>query len=1826
MNYTRLLYIFFPILFFSFFPITARSQSTGNAFCIDASVFCGNQTITYPATYTRPPHPGITAEAGPSYGCLGTQPNPAWFFMQIGDPGPIIIKITNRVPEVIPATDYDIDFICWGPFTSPTGACPNGLTASKITDCSYSADHMEICTIPNALTGEFYLLMITNFSNEPTDISFSQTNFGSPGAGNTNCNIVINCSILSLSPVATPCDELAGTFTINGTVEFTNPPATAGSTLTITDATAIPPIQLTFNPPFNSPMDFTIPNVPCDGLTHHIVAEFPTSVNPCSFSGPVDSPPTPCPVAVISGGGSICNDGNSHTNVNINITGASGPFDFTYAIDGVSQTPVVGFNGPFPYQISTNTPGSYTVVSVSNSHCPGTASGSATVALLPLPAAPVQTGGPFYTCGTGSVTLTANDIAGTTINWYDAATNGTLLFSGNPFLTPPVSSSTTFYAEAVTNTGGCKSAARTPFIAEVRAIPTVNAVTPSICSGDFTSISMTSTPPGATFSWNSVSSNPPGAIACCYTNPGSGNDITDQLTNTTTNPATATYSVVPFLNQCTGTANPVSVLVNPLPQPSFTSGPASVCKDIPGNVYTTEAGKSNYLWSIPPGAAVTAGGTPASNSVTITWTTTGAHTLSVLYTEPSTLCTAVTPATISVLVKPLPLPSLNSAVSSACQGIAGNVYTTDASMNNYVWSISGGTITAGGDAVSNTATVTWNTVGAGSISVNYIDPSTGCTAPSPTSFPVTIKALPVPSITSSATLNPCRGIPGNVYTTQAGQDNYSWSVTGGTITSGGDALSNTATVTWNTVGPQSISVNYVDHTTQCTAVNPAVFNVTVRDLPSPSFTAGPATVCKGIAGNVYTTLPGMNNYIWTIPPGATVTAGGTPSSNSVTITWNNPGVETIKVNYTDPAFSCTAVAPATFDITINPLPLPQIVSTAGTVCRNIPGNLYTTEAGMNNYSWTITGGTITAGGTPTSNSATVTWNTVGTGYIYVNYINADACTAVSPTSFPVTVNALPVPTITSSVPSSICRGIPGNVYTTEAGNDNYVWTINGGTITSGGDPLSNTATVTWNTVGPGSISVNYTDPFTQCTAALPRTFDVTVKDLPSPSFLSGPLSVCQQVTGNVYITEAAKTGYLWSITGGTITAGGTPTSNTATVTWNTVGTGKIFVNYTEPSTSCTAAAPTEYDVTVRAVPLPTIIGSFSACVNTPGYQYFTEAGKSNYAWNVTGGTTSPGPSPDIINVLWTSTGTYTISVDYTDADGCNATTPTVRNVDVTVLPVPSLAGVNTICTGFTSTYTTDTGKQNYTWTVSSGGTIVGSSTSSSVDIQWNTTGAQTVSVNYSLGSGCTALVPTSKTVNVHQSTAPVVLSSANPLCEGASATYTTQTGMNTYTWTIAPGGVINSGGDGFSFVNVTWNASTNQWVRSNFINSFGCASASPTEYTVNINPLPVATIDGALSVCQDFPSTYAYQTTTIDPLTSYNWQILAGSGTITPAAASNPVSINWNAAGNAKLKVSATSAAGCFASKTTDITVNPKPAVSFISCFDPVTTRNAKRFILKGGKPLFPPAATPQGEYIITPLTPALQYDALSGNYYFNPSLVPGNSSQAFSITYRYTNQFGCPNTTTQPVAITVDPSNATFVCGNDFTDNRVNPAKKYKTTFISGHCWMAENLSYGTNAASGQPQTDNCIAERYYLPSDPACTLYGGLYQWDELLQYQNADGPDYQGLCPPGWHVPSETEWQTLINGADPLFPPPNSNGLVGSILKDAFGSFKTLTNGIIYNGENLTFTNGTPSVTMFWTSTQESKDRSVARGMNDPYDPSISRYVANPSDAFSVRCIKD
>lgn len=173
------------------FDICVSTPDEGSI-CDFAQPFCTGTTYNFPA--------GVgtgTGEVGPNYGCLSNTPNPVWYYLKVSGSGPIEIYMYGDASD-------DIDFACWGPFVSPTTPCTAELTAGDDTpthsvsgsssdypsvnmiDCSFDSQDMEWCYIPNPQIGEYYVLLITNYSNQYQNIVFSQ----SSGSGATDCSII----------------------------------------------------------------------------------------------------------------------------------------------------------------------------------------------------------------------------------------------------------------------------------------------------------------------------------------------------------------------------------------------------------------------------------------------------------------------------------------------------------------------------------------------------------------------------------------------------------------------------------------------------------------------------------------------------------------------------------------------------------------------------------------------------------------------------------------------------------------------------------------------------------------------------------------------------------------------------------------------------------------------------------------------------------------------------------------------------------------------------------------------------------------------------------------------------------------------------------------------------------------------------------------------------------------------------------------------------------------------------------------------------------------------------------------------------------------------------------------------------------------------------------------------------------------------------------------------------------------------------------------------------------------------------------------------------
>lgn len=177
--------------------------------CATSSSICSEDGLNYGNTT------GVTSLG--QIGCLFTSPNPTFFTIQVVTSGPINYLLTqSTTPGGTP--NLDVDYAAWGPFTTQAQVCAaiaggqaplTGLT----TGCSYSAAPTENFNIANAVAGQFYVILITNFSNQPGYITLTQTNFGTTSGATLCCpeaDFTYSSSTYCIDPsVANPIATLA---------------------------------------------------------------------------------------------------------------------------------------------------------------------------------------------------------------------------------------------------------------------------------------------------------------------------------------------------------------------------------------------------------------------------------------------------------------------------------------------------------------------------------------------------------------------------------------------------------------------------------------------------------------------------------------------------------------------------------------------------------------------------------------------------------------------------------------------------------------------------------------------------------------------------------------------------------------------------------------------------------------------------------------------------------------------------------------------------------------------------------------------------------------------------------------------------------------------------------------------------------------------------------------------------------------------------------------------------------------------------------------------------------------------------------------------------------------------------------------------------------------------------------------------------------------------------------------------------------------------------------------------------------------------------------
>jgi uncharacterized protein (TIGR02145 family) len=1822
--------ILFFFILFTGLPFLTSGQPGGNTTCQTSDPFCGSNAYTYPAG-TCGISGGCNAQPGPCYSCLSTTPNPAWFYLEISTSGNLIINITENPYR-------DVDFCCWGPFTSPTGDCQSGLTCAKVVSCSYSPSGNETCTINGAQAGEFYILLITNYSNQPTDITFTQSNYGLPGAGSTNCNIVVYCSLSSLSANPTACNAATNTFDINGSMDFSNAPPTG--TLTITDQTAIPPVSQTFFPPFVSPQVYSLTGITCDGQPHNLLAAFSDSAT-CLKTHTCLAPPSTCPVATISGGGTVCNNGTNTGTVNINITNGAPPYSFTYAINSVPQIPIANYSGPFPYVITAFGSGTYTMISVSDAACSGTVSGTAIVLFVPLPTVTLTplnpvciTALPFPLSGGAPAGGTYSG-TGVTAGIFDPSAAG-------------VGPHTITYT--YTDNNNCTNSAQSILTVDPIPIVTVNIAASQICSGTQTNVSFQSTVPGSTYTWTATSTS---VYLTGFSN-GSGAVINQTLVNSGNTTDSVTYTVTPHANGCNG--NPVIFSIKVFPVPDAISNPASqtICSNTSATINLTSGfTTTTFTWTATGSSPQVSGYSNGSgNVINQTLINSGPSNETVTYKIVPVGNGCLGDTVIStVIVRPYPDLSNNPLNKSICNNTSTSVTLSSSFAGTlFTWTTTPSSVNVSGYSDNSAPTILLNQTllnsgfTTGNVIYHITPHNNGCnglvTDYTVNVFPVP-DVLPVPSSQSV-----CSGQQTSIsLNSDVTGTTFTWTATGSSPNVTGFSAGSGSTIA-QTLSNSGFTVTTVTYhitpsASGCTGTSSDVV-VTVFPLPGLSNNPAAKQQCNNLPTNInLTSNVAGTMFTWTCTP-SSGNVGGWSNNPLPTILLNqtltNSGfsIETVTYHITANANGCTG---NTTDYVVTVYPAPNLSNSPlnETICKGGNTNLNLTSGVAGTlFTWTCTpssgfvvGYSDNAVPTTLLNQTLDNLTNIDETVTYHLTPHANGCDG-PPTDYVVTVKPRPILTVTPMF-KTICSGDPvALTLTASCAGTTFSWIpqlVTGnvtGFASGSGTVINDILTDNITTAGIVTYTVSL-----QAGGCIGNDTVFTIHVNPTPHLTTNPLAsvMCSASTTNISLTsDVAGATFVYTATGSSPNVTGFSGGINPVISQTLTNTGfniETVTYHITPSAGGCNGPLANYTVTVYPVPdLSNIPPAEQICNNQSTNLVLTShVAGTLFTWtctpssgNVVGWSNNNIPTT-FLNQPLVNTGFAIETVTYhitPHANGCNGP---VTDFVVTLVSKPDLTNsppAKQICNN-TPTNVTLTSNVNgtlFTWIASgSSGNISGYSNNAVPTILLNQTlsnsGFNIETVTYRIvphANGCAG-----DTTNYIMTVYPTPDMTNNPLAKWQCNNTQTNIGLTSnvtgtlFTWTCTPSSGNVTGwsnnaiptvllnqtlaNSGFAIETVTYHITPHANNCNGLVYNY-IVTVYPTA-DVYFNPVSQSVCSGQSTNVQNLSHV---------PGTTFVWTASGSSGNVSGYSAGSGTSIQQtliNSSYNIETVTYAVSptASGCpGTSSNLVVTVNPLPAVTLTSCWDSVTTTDAQPFKLNGG---IPAGGTYSGP-------------GISASSFFPGIAGPG----AHAITYNFSNSYGCSGTSMKNIIVIGPPP---FVCGNTVTDIRDN--KSYPTLVLGTQCWMAANLNYGQVIASSQMQRDNCVTEKYCYSDNPAnCSAFGGLYQWDEVMRYDNTAA--VQGLCPPAWHIPTETEWTTLFNFY-------TSNGFAGSPLKiTGYSGFNAAMYGMRFDNDVWKYTG---FATLIWSSTEHGTKKAWAHGMNT-YNPSVSYYPSFRSNAFSVRCIKD
>lgn len=1100
----------------------------------------------------------------------------------------------------------------------------------------------------------------------------------------------------------------------------------------------------------------------------------------------------------------------------------------------------------------------YYVEAVNASGCSSTARTAVAVTVNSLPAAPVVASGNPVICS-GSTTLTIqNPDASITYNWYNVATGGTIVFTGSSFTTPVLTSTTSYYVEAV-NASSCSNGTRTQVTVTVNPLPPAPAVLSNnvaICSGATASLAVQNADANTVYNW--------------YTTATGGTPVLTGATVTT--PAltanTTYYVEAAITTGCTSSSRTaVVVTVNALPgSPVLANAAISTCSDqsVTFSIQNPQSG-TTYKWY-----DAAAGGNLLFTGENYTTPTLTANASYYVEATNGSGCGSATRtvATVTVNNKPsTPVIATGSSLNICANSTATLSVSNPQPNITYNWydAATGGNLLYSGSTVT-TSPLTANAT----YYVEAVSSTSGCTSGSRTSITVTVSGIPsAPVVIGNTAVCKNSTATLGINSPQAGIT-YNWydAATGGNLLFSGTSITTPALTS---------SVTYYVEASNgtCGSTSRSQVTVTVNDRPDdPVIAATGTTVCTGqpatltvsnaqasITYNWYDAASG-GNLLFT---GSSYTTGALTNNATYYVEAGNG--------------TCSSAARTSVDVTVTSPPAVPVVASGNslTVCTGSTAtlNINSPQSGIT-YNWydAATGGNLLFTG------ASFTTNTLtGTTTFYVEAVNGGGCASGARASVTVTVTNSPAaPVMASGNNLTICDGSTTalSISNPQAGTT-YNWydaatggnlVFTGTTVTT---PALNATTNYYVEAVNGSCASNSRSQITISVTSRPAT----------PVVASSGTTACvgQPTTLTVGTVQSGIT-YSWydAASGGNLLGTGssftTPVLNATTTYYVEAGNG-----------TCASASRASATVTVVTKPAePTVAtAGTTACLGTATTLTVNDP-QAGYTYNwydaASGGNLLASGSSYTTGALAANTTYY---VEAALNSGCVSSRGAVAVTVAAVPNAPAVAAANvSVCGGGSGLLQVQNPQSGYTYNwynVATGGTALFSGPNYTIN---NVSGNTVYYVEAVNPSGCSSAARTSVNVNLAPALlTPVIANSTPAICSGSTVTLMASAdGATAYSWyaTATSNTVIASGS---SFTSGPINSDTSFYVVAT--NANGCTSGRGQASITILKPLPAPVV----SVTATTPTSVTFGWTAVTGATAYQVSTDGGATFTNPSSGAN---------------------------------------------------------------------------------------------------------------------------------------------------------------------------------------------------------------------------------------------------------------------------------------------------------------------------------------------------